>query len=186
MFQLSEADQLYLLKLSRQTIQEFLQFGRKPNESLSGEKFIQKQGVFVTLRKQKLLRGCVGYAIPLFPLYQAIIRCSVAAATEDPRFAPLTLQELPEIGIEISVLSCLQELDDPQKIEIGTHGLVISHKGKRGLLLPHVSLEYGWDRERFLQETCCKAGLSPDEWQKGAKIECFSSFVFKEKPAIEG
>jgi uncharacterized protein (TIGR00296 family) len=90
------------------------------------------------------------------------------------------LEELEKIEIEISVLSPLEEVKDIQEIVVGTHGLVVSQKGKRGLLLPQVSTEHGWDREQFLQETCRKAGLSLDAWKEGARIDYFTAFVFRE------
>jgi uncharacterized protein (TIGR00296 family) len=117
---------------------------------------------------------------PINPLYAAVIECSMAAATQDPRFPPVTLEELSQIDIEISVLSPMEEVEDIHSIEVGVHGLVISHHGKRGLLLPQVAVEYEWDRERLLRETCRKAGLPVDAWQQGAKIEKFSASVFGE------
>lgn len=180
MLQLSESHQLYLLKLSRQTLQEYLQHGNKPHVAPDQEELLEKRGAFVTLRSQGHLRGCIGYAIPILPLYKAVIDCSVAAATEDPRFSPLQLNEVAETKIGISVLSPLRLVTDILTIEVGTHGLVISHRGRRGLLLPQVPMDCGWDRERFLHETCRKAGLPFDEWKKGARIECFSTFFFEE------
>jgi AmmeMemoRadiSam system protein A len=109
------------------------------------------------------------------------MECSIAAATEDPRFIPLTMEELPETDIEISVLSPIEEVKTIEDIQVGIHGLVIGHKGRRGLLLPQVPVEYGWDRKRFLEETCRKAGLPANAWQKGAKIESFTAFVFGEE-----
>jgi len=180
MFQLSEASQTYLLQLSRQTLHEFLLFGRRPTDTPSSEELLEKRGAFVTLASQGHLRGCIGYVAPLFPLYKTVIDCAISAATEDPRFEPLKLEELERTEIEISVLSPLDEVKDIQQIEVGTHGLIVSLKGKRGLLLPQVPIEYGWDRERFLQETCRKAGLSLDAWKEGARIQCFTAFVFRE------
>lgn len=180
MFQLSEAGQTCLLKLSRQTLHEFLLFGRRPAETPSSEELLEKRGAFVTLTSQGHLRGCIGYVTPLFPLYKTVIDCSISAATEDPRFEPLELEELEKIEIEISVLSPLDEVKDVQQIEVGSHGLIVSQKGKRGLLLPQVPTEHGWDRERFLQETCRKAGLSLDAWKEGTRIQYFTAFVFRE------
>src|SRR5438874_6918584 len=180
MFQLSEASQAYLLKLSRQTLDEFLSFGRRPTDLPTSEELLEKRGAFVTLASHGRLRGCIGYVVPLFSLYKTVIDCSISAATEDLRFEPLKLEELEEIEIEISVLSPLDEVKDIQQIDVGTHGLIVSQKGKRGLLLPQVPTEHGWDRERFLTETCRKAGLPLDAWKEGAKIEYFTAFVFRE------
>jgi AmmeMemoRadiSam system protein A len=180
MFQLSKASQVYLLELSRKTIQEFLQFGRKPSEAPVQAELWEKRGLFVTLESQGHLRGCIGYVAPLFPLYKAVINCSVSAATNDPRFQPLSLEELGEIEIEISVLSSAKIVKDIEQIQVGAHGLMISHKGSRGLLLPQVAVEHGWEREEFLNETCRKAGLPLDAWKKDAIIESFTALVFRE------
>ena len=180
MFRLSEGSQTYLLKLSRQTLHEFLLFQRRPTDTPGSEELLEKRGAFVTLVNQGHLRGCIGYVTPIFPLYKTVIDCSISAATEDPRFQPLNLEELEKIEIEISVLSPLEEVKDIQEIVVGTHGLVVNQKGKRGLLLPQVPTEHGWDREQFLQETCRKAGLSLDAWKEGARIEYFTAFVFRE------
>jgi AmmeMemoRadiSam system protein A len=131
------------------------------------------------------LRGCIGYVIALLPLWQTVMECSIAAATQDPRFVPVQVKELQAIDIEISVLSPLEKVADPETIQVGSHGLVISQHGRRGLLLPQVAVEYRMDRERFLQETCRKAGLPADAWKKGAEIECFTAFVFGELKASE-
>jgi AmmeMemoRadiSam system protein A len=181
MFQLSKAGQIYLLELSRKTIQEFFQFGRRPSDVPTENELLEKRAVFVTLTSRGHLRGCVGYVTPLFPLYEGVINCSVSAATDDPRFQPLNFDELEHIEIEISVLSSMKAVKEVGQIEIGTHGLLISHKGRRGLLLPQVPVEHGWDRERFLSETCRKAGLPLDSWEKGALIEFFTATVFGEK-----
>jgi AmmeMemoRadiSam system protein A len=180
MFQLSKASQIYLLELSRKTIQEFLQFGRKPSEAPAQAELLEKRGVFVTLESRGQLRGCIGYVSPLFPLYKAVINCSVSAATDDPRFQPLSLEELDETEIEISVLSSAEIVKNIEQIQVGPHGLMISHKGSRGLLLPQVAVEHGWDREEFLNETCRKAGLPLDAWKKEAVIESFTALVFRE------
>jgi AmmeMemoRadiSam system protein A len=116
------------------------------------------------------------------PLYQTVAEMAVAAAVEDPRFPPLTLDELPLITIEISVLSPLEEVEDVEEIEVGKHGLYIIRGFYRGLLLPQVATEYNWDRETFLQHTCLKAGLPTDCWQdQETKIYKFSAEVFGEE-----
>jgi AmmeMemoRadiSam system protein A len=152
----------------------------KPKAQPESQILHRKWGAFVTLHKAGQLRGCIGYVAPIYPLYEAVIECTVAAATQDPRFPPVTLEELPQIDVEISALSPMEEVENISTIEVGVHGLVISQHGRRGLLLPQVAVEYGWDCERFVRETCRKAGLSPDAWQQGAKIEKFSAMVFGE------
>jgi len=185
MFQLSKASQTYLLGLSRKTIQEFLQFGRKPSDVPADGELLEKRGVFVTLESRGHLRGCIGYVAPLFPLYKAVINCSVSAATDDPRFEALSLEELDDVEIEISVLSPTKVVKDIEQIEVGIHGLMISRKEAKGLLLPQVPVEHGWDREQLLTETCRKAGLPLDAWQKGATIESFTAIVFRETDLAE-
>src|SRR5213078_4331672 len=115
------------------------------------------------------------------PLYRSAAECAIAAAVGDPRFMPLMEAEVAAVEFEISVLSSLQPVRDILEIEVGKHGLLISKRNARGLLLPQVATMYGWDRERFLSETCRKAGLRADDWKDGATIHYFSAFVFGER-----
>jgi AmmeMemoRadiSam system protein A len=139
----------------------------------------EPRGVFTTLYLQGNLRGCVGYAMPVAPLYRAVAETARAAAFEDSRFSPVTKEEAGRLGISLSVLSRLAAIR-PEDVEVGRHGLVISAAGRRGLLLPQVPGEYGWDRETFLEQTCRKAGLPSDAWRKNAKIEAFTAEVFSD------
>jgi AmmeMemoRadiSam system protein A len=125
------------------------------------------------------LRGCVGYAMPVAPLYRAVAETARAAAFEDSRFFPVTREEAPRLEVSLSVLSRLFAID-PDAVEVGRHGLVISQGGRRGLLLPQVPAENDWDRETFLEQTCRKAGLPEDAWRKGASIEAFTAEVFSD------
>jgi AmmeMemoRadiSam system protein A len=180
-FQLTEADQQLLLQIARNSVQNYL-LGRKPElPAVTSGALRQSRGLFVSLHRNGTLRGCIGNIDAVSPLYRSAAECAIAAAVGDPRFAPLVPMELPEIDFEISVLSPLEFVSDIGAIEIGKHGLLISHKNSRGLLLPQVATTYGWDREQFLQETCRKAGLKPDDWKQGATIHCFSAIVFNEK-----
>ena len=181
MFRLSEEGRHYLLALARRSIGEFLETRQKLALQSPLAEVVPNRGAFVTLHKSARLRGCIGYVAPLYPLYKTVIECSISAATQDPRFPSVQIDELPEIEIEISVLSPVEEVKILEDIKVGTHGLAISQKGKRGLLLPQVPVEYGWDRERFLEETCRKAGLPANAWREGAKIEYFTAVVFAEK-----
>jgi AmmeMemoRadiSam system protein A len=139
-------------------------------------------GAFVTLHKGKELRGCIGQVFPEGPLYLTVQKCAVGAAVEDTRFTPMNVDELPEIGIEISVLSGLERVHDPAAIEVGQHGLMVSRGGRRGLLLPQVATEHGWDRNTFLAQTCRKASLPPDAWQDpNTIIEAFAADYFSEE-----
>jgi len=142
---------------------------------------LQPAGAFVTLRNRGDLRGCIGLVEPTSPLWEAVQRAGALAATQDFRFQSPRPDELPEIRLEISVLSPLEKVDDPSAIKVGTHGLVIESGMKRGLLLPQVAREWGWEREEFLQHTCEKAGLPLSAWREGAAIYCFTAQVFGEE-----
>lgn len=131
-------------------------------------------------QRNQELRGCVGYVLPTCSVYRAVAETSRAAAFDDNRFPPVTKEEAPHLAIELSILTPPQPIR-PEEIEIGRHGLVISQHGRRGLLLPQVPIEHQWDRTIFLEQTCRKAGLPPDAWQKGASIEAFTAEVFGEK-----
>jgi AmmeMemoRadiSam system protein A len=137
----------------------------------------EPRGVFTTLYLKNALRGCVGYPVPNVPLYRAVMETACAAAFEDPRFSPVTLAEASELKISLSVLSSLQAVP-AETVEVGKHGLVISQGACRGLLLPQVAVEHGWDCITFLEQTCRKAGLPLDAWRSGARIEVFTAEVF--------
>ncbi len=137
------------------------------------------RGAFVTLKKGGALRGCIGHIVGRLPLAETVRRMALAAAFQDPRFPPLTPAEIDGLEIEISVLTPLERVSDPGEIEVGTHGLLIRHGGRTGLLLPQVAAEQGWDRRRFLEGTCRKAGLPRDAWKAAdAEIYRFSAQVF--------
>jgi uncharacterized protein len=139
----------------------------------------EPRGVFTTLYLRGGLRGCVGYAAPVSPLYRAVAETAQAAAFEDSRFVPVTKEEARELEISLSVLSRLFPIQ-PEGVDVGRHGLVVSQGVRRGLLLPQVPIEHGWDREMFLEQTCHKAGLPHDAWRKGAVIEAFTAEVFSD------
>ena len=140
----------------------------------------EPRGAFTTLYLTGMLRGCVGYPNPVLPLYRTVIDTARAAAFEDPRFPPLTNVETPELKISLSVLSPLFPIQ-ADEIEVGRHGLVVSMHGRRGLLLPQVAAEHGWDRAKLLEQACRKAGLEGDAWMKGAGLEAFTAEVFGEE-----
>ena len=137
----------------------------------------EPRGAFTTLYVRGKLRGCVGYPAAVLPLYRTVFETARAAAFEDPRFLPLMLGEAADLRVSISVLSLVAPID-PEAIEIGRHGLIISMGAYRGLLLPQVPVEHGWDRVTFLEQTCHKAGLPPNAWRAGARVEAFSAEVF--------
>ena len=128
------------------------------------------------------LRGCVGYVLPTCPVFRAVAETARAAAFDDNRFSPVNQEEAPNLEVELSILSPPQPIR-AEEVEVGHHGLLISGQGRRGLLLPQVPVERGWDRTTFLEQTCRKAGLPGDAWQKGATItiEAFTAEVFGEK-----
>jgi AmmeMemoRadiSam system protein A len=140
-------------------------------------RFAAPRGAFTTIYLHKNLRGCVGYAFPIAPLHRTIIETARGAAFEDTRFLPVTLAEAQQLEVSLSILSPLRVVR-AQEVEIGTHGLLISQHGRRGLLLPQVPLEHGWNRNTFIEETCRKAGLPVDAWKSGAEIEVFTAEIF--------
>ena len=148
------------------------------SSSSSWPGLMEPRGVFTTLYLGDRLRGCVGYALPIRPLYLAVGETARAAAFEDSRFWPVTTEEAGELRISLSVLSRLFPIA-PVQVEVGRHGLLISDGARRGLLLPQVPLEHGWDRETFLDQTCRKAGLPLDTWRRpGVDIQAFIADVF--------
>ena len=140
----------------------------------------EPRGAFTSLYLNGELRGCVGYVLPVSSVYRAVIDTARAAAFEDARFYPVTIDEARQLKIELSVLSPPAPIS-AEEVEVGRHGLLISMVGQRGLLLPQVPAERNWDRITFLEQTCHKAGLPPDAWQRGAVIEAFTAEVFGEK-----
>ena len=175
----SEEERSHLLQLAHRTVNEALA-GIKTDATAPGEHLAEPRGAFVTLHLHGQLRGCVGFIAAVHPLCRTIVEAATSAAFEDTRFSPVTAAEAQELRIEISVLSPLTPIAAEQ-VEVGRHGLIVSQHGLRGLLLPQVPLEYGWDRTTFLQQTCVKAGLPPDAWQHGAKLEAFVAEVFGEE-----
>ncbi len=179
--QLTEEQKKQLLSLVRETIREYLTTGKRKEFHTEDEALLQKSGAFVTLKKKGDLRGCIGYIISDLPLYQTVIDAAISAATRDPRFLPLESDELDQVTLEISVLSPPKVITNAEEIEVGKHGLILTQGLNRGLLLPQVAIEQGWDRLTFLQHTCFKAGLPSDAWEKGAIMEVFSAHVFGEE-----
>ena len=178
---MNENERKLALKLAREAIGEFLEHDLELEPPAEG--FLQEPtGVFVSLKMHGDLRGCIGYMEALMPLGKAIVRCGIQSATQDPRFPPLTLTELELCKIEISVLSELRKIENPEDVQVGIHGIVIAAGNRRGLLLPQVPKEYGWDRETFLKYGSRKAGLHEDAWRDPeTSIYIFSAEVFREK-----
>jgi AmmeMemoRadiSam system protein A len=137
-------------------------------------------GAFVTLRSKGKLRGCIGYPEAELPLVEVVERCAVSAALSDPRFPPLTVAEWADVDLELSVLGPIEEVDDIREVVVGRDGLIAEFGRRRGLLLPQVAVEWNWDASEFAAQTCIKAGLPRDAWQKGAKLFKFEAEVFSE------
>jgi AmmeMemoRadiSam system protein A len=177
---LSEAERRSALQLARTAVVEAVTHqklpGHIPNEGI----FAQRRGVFVTLHVRDRLQGCIGVVESKEPLGEAIVRCAASAAREDPRFAPMKAEQLSDLRVEISLLSDLAPIT-PGSIEVGKHGLLVVHQGRRGLLLPQVAAEHRFSREQFLEETSRKAGLPRDAWRDPeARVFGFTCEVFQE------
>lgn len=171
LMELTAEDKQQLLFIARHAIENYLKTGTVPQ--IGGGANLKRPGAaFVTLEKNRLLRGCIGQTAAVAPLHETVARCAVQAAVDDPRFNPVELSELPDIHIEISVLTPLQKVTALDQIIVGRDGLVIAREHNRGLLLPQVATELGWDRTTFLEETCRKAGL-PSSAYKDSRTEIF-------------
>ncbi len=181
-FSLDRKAQRKLLEIAKKAVETAVEKGGVYEPSADGiESIMQDRGAFVTLKINGRLRGCIGYTAPLKPLYLVVRDVAIQAATADPRFSPVTPAELPLLEYEISVLSPFRHVRHVSEIKIGRDGLLIKKGANVGLLLPQVPVEWGWDRETFLQETCRKAGLPRDAWQdEDADLFRFSAFVFGE------
>ena len=175
---IESAERDRLLQLARDAIAAYLAGLPAPVPAASPS-LDRRAGVFVSLHKGRALRGCIGHIEPDQPLARAIPSAAVAAASTDPRFEPMTVEELADVAIELSILGPLERIKGVDEIEVGRHGLLVERGWNRGLLLPQVALEWGWDAEAFLSQTCHKAGLPPDAW-KDATIWRFEAEVFSE------
>lgn len=171
-----------LLALARGTLEAH--FRREPPPRLASDRaetFGEPRGLFVSLHRGDELRGCIGTLSPDGALAKVVSEFAVRAAFEDPRFAPLSAGELPECRLEISVLTAPRTIAGPEEIEIGRDGLILEYGPRRGLLLPQVATEWGFDRQRFLEEVSRKAGLPPDAWKRPeARLWAFRAEVFSE------
>ena len=178
MCEYSLAERESLLGLAHNSIQAWLE-DRELDLTPPSPHLAQPRGAFTTLHLYGKLRGCIGYVFPTDSLYKTVADTARAAAFDDPRFEPVTFAEVLELKVEISVLSALQPIM-PAEVEVGRYGLIVTYGGRRGLLLPQVPIEWGWDRDTFLAQTCLKAGLPADAWQHGAELQGFTAEVFGE------
>jgi uncharacterized protein len=180
MFSLDNREKLLLLEVARRAMSEAV--SRRETEGLFAPELatLECAGAFVTLRRGNRLRGCIGQIAPEQPASEVVAYSARAAALDDPRFEPVRAEELAEIEIEISILSS-PEITDPHQIEAGRHGLIVSRGSHRGVLLPQVATEHRWESQRFLEETCIKAGLERDAWRDPeTQILAFTAIVFSE------
>ena len=183
---LSEAERRTALQLARRAVVETVSHRKLPDQITHNGIFAERRGVFVTLHVRGRLQGCIGVVEPQEPLGDAIARCAVSAALEDPRFTPMRADLLDDLAIEISLLSP-PVLISPEAIEIGHHGLLIVLHAQRGLLLPQVAIEHRLTREQFLEETCRKAGLPCEAWRDPeARLFGFTCVVLLENQPPEG
>ncbi|MFQ6037802.1 MAG: AmmeMemoRadiSam system protein A, partial [Candidatus Aminicenantales bacterium] len=149
----------FLLAVARKAITQYLENRKAPEVRVTDAALRENRGAFVTLKVDGELRGCIGYPLPVKPLVETVIDAAISAATQDFRFAPLGKDELPRTKIEISVLSLPRPVHNISEIEVGKHGIIVSKGMNKGLLLPQVPVEWGWDCETFLAHGCLKAGL---------------------------
>lgn len=177
----SDQERRMLLDMAHRAIEAQLA-GSKVDLTPPSDHLDQPRGVFTTLHIGGRLRGCVGYIQPIYSVWRTVAETALAAAFNDTRFHPVAAEEAPGLEIELSVLSPAFPIR-PQEVEVGRHGLIVSQSGRRGLLLPQVPAEHGWDRETFLAQTCLKAGLPVDAWRHGAELEAFTAEVFGEGEA---
>jgi AmmeMemoRadiSam system protein A len=177
---LPDSDRTAMIALARDAVTCAVLGGPAPDPPAI-DVFKRVAGAFVTLTAHGELRGCIGQVEPRDPIGAVIVHCAAAAALEDPRFPPVSPIELPSLCIEVSVLTPAEEVVDVERIVVGRHGLIVTHNGCRGLLLPQVATEHGWTRDQFLMHTCRKAGLAKDAWQRGARIYCFEAEVFGDR-----
>jgi AmmeMemoRadiSam system protein A len=172
-------DRHRLLKLAREAVAAQTRHERPPVPPLDGV-LGEPRGAFVTLHVHGELRGCIGHIEADEPLARVVARCAVHAASADPRFPPIAAGELITMEIELSLLTAPEPLESVDDIVIGRDGLIVEQQRRRGLLLPQVAVEHGWDVSTFLARTCEKAGLARDAWRTGARIWRFEADVFAE------
>jgi AmmeMemoRadiSam system protein A len=182
--ELNKDQQRELLEIAKATVESFVKKGIIPDFKIADERLMRKEGVFVTLNKNGELRGCIGLIVsPGQPLWENVQEMAIAAATRDTRFEPVSVEELPELEYEISVLSKPREIKNWRDIRLGEQGVIVSQGGNRGVFLPQVAAETGWGLEEFLSQLCSqKAGLPPDCYRDDpdVKLEVFSAQVFKD------
>lgn len=177
--QLTSSDKKLLLEIAREAVVSYVNNGTIPKREAKSSALQEKVGCFVCIKINGMLRGCIGNFLSDKPLYQLVQEMAVAAAARDPRFYPMKIDDLKDFDLEISVLSPLRKISSIDEIEVGVHGLYLEKNFSRGVLLPQVATECGWDRGTFISQTSLKAGLGKDDWKEGADIYTFSALVFQ-------
>jgi len=173
-------DQQRLLALARRALEARVRRQTPPALERGGP-FDALCGAFVTIHNRGELRGCLGRIEPSAPLAATLADLAASVSDSDPRFDAVSLLELADIDVEISVLTPEREIQSTEEIELGRHGLIVEKDYRRGLLLPQVATEQRWDRDTFVSHTCLKAGLPPDAWRHGARVFVFEAQVFGER-----
>ena len=181
--ELSSEEKSVLLKAARDSIKSVFDEIEIPSPDYQKYPSLKiRSGAFVTLTVKRNLRGCIGYIFAEMGLFETVCEAAVQAAFRDPRFLPVSAEEVEQLEIEISVLSPSKKINGYEEIEIGKHGLILNHLGRRGLLLPQVAPENNFNRDRFLCAICEKAGFEPYLWQKQKlNIEVFTAEIFSEE-----
>jgi len=179
---MERSEKLYLLETARTAIESQI-YGKEINPTLPDSHILREErGVFVTLKKNEDLRGCIGYIEGVEPLYRAVSTMAVKAGFHDPRFPPLSKEELNAVNIEISVMTPLRKIQNVSEVSVGEHGIYIKRGYDSGLLLPQVAVDWGYDRNKFLSSTCMKAGMGPDCYNDPeTEIYIFSAEIFSEE-----
>ena len=191
-FELSLKEGAFLVGLARRAIEAALGSGKDVTTADAPIKLKETCGAFVTLNKNEgdshSLRGCIGFPYPVKPLVEAVADSAVSAALRDPRFAPVSSGEMGSIVVEVSVLTppetivVEEPIQYPGMVEVGRDGLIVSRGSNRGLLLPQVPVDWDWDAEEFLTQTCLKAWLPPDAWLlPGTEVSKFQAIIFSEE-----
>lgn len=179
--ELSPNEKSALLAIARKAIETLVKAGEtyvEPREEMS---LNRRNGCFVTIKQRGQLRGCIGNFQSEHPLFREVAEMAVASATKDPRFYPMREDDLMNFTLEISVLSPLVKIESIEEIEVGKHGIYLEKGFYRGVLLPQVAIEHGWNRDTFLKQTCLKAGLPTNAWSADdAEIYVFSAQIFGE------
>ena len=182
---LNSRERRLLLDLARKAINTAVRTGKATVLEVNAAQLLGPQGCFVTIKRNGALRGCIGNFNSDKPLYLLVQEMAVSAAIRDPRFYPMKEDDLSGFLLEISVLSPLTRISAPEEVVVGTHGLYLEKNFSRGVLLPQVAVEQGWNRETFLGQTALKAGLKRDDWKEGADLYVFTAQVFGEEQEVK-